>query len=91
MYLLSVRIENLARYIIHASFSQERMQYLDQEEKGESRLYFQRRQVNQGFTGNRIARRYVFAHTNKGEQMVRHYGYYENFEKLSIMSFRPKG
>ena len=73
-------MENLARYIIRASFSQERMQYLDQED---GRLYIQeRREVNQGSRrwGNGRPR-CVWHIPNRGEQMVRYYGYYSNVSR----------
>jgi len=52
-------MENLARYIIRASFSQERMQYLDQEG---TVVYTSR----DGATTRNFP--------NRGEQMVRYYG-----------------
>ena len=72
-------MENLARYIIRASFSQERMQYLDQEGTV----------VSISKDGKKIKpfppREWLAAMCshipNKGEQMVRYYGYYRNVSR----------
>jgi len=63
-------VENLARYIIRASFSQERMQYLDQEK---NRLYIQRRQDKQELPRPEMAGSDVFAYpdTLKGKRQGR--------------------
>jgi len=79
-------MENLARYIIRASFSQERMQYLDQEGKvvytakdGKSSKVFPAQEWLAAMCSHI---------PNRGEQMVRYYGlckalhkpYYAEFE-----------
>jgi len=72
-------MENLARYIIRASFSQERMKYLDQEgtvvyisKDGKKTKIF-------------LAMEWLAAMCshipNKGEQMVRYYGFYSNVSR----------
>jgi len=77
-------MENLARYIIRASFSQERMQYLDQEGKV---VYTSRacpgRRSGDGRTSKSFPALEWLANLcshipNKGEQMVRYYGHYSN-------------
>jgi hypothetical protein len=65
-------MENLARYIIRASFSQERMQYLDQEG---TVVYTSK---DGATTRNFLALEWLAAMCshipNRGEQMVRYYG-----------------
>jgi len=72
-------MENLARYIIRASFSQERMQYLDQEG---TVVY---RSKDGAATRNFPALEWLAAMCshipNRGEQMVRYYGYYSNVSR----------
>jgi len=72
-------MENLARYIIRASFSQERMQYLDEEEKV---VYTSK---DGATTRNFPALEWLAAMCshipNRGEQMVRYYGYYSNVSR----------
>jgi hypothetical protein len=72
-------MENLARYIIRASFSQERMSYVPGNAKS--------------FTGPKTEKRRMpltplewlaamCSHVpNKGEQMVRYYGHYSNVSR----------
>jgi hypothetical protein len=72
-------IENLARYIIGASFSQERMTYIPEESRA---LYLSK----DGKKGNMFdALEWLAAMcyhvSNKGEQMVRYYGYYSNVSR----------
>ena len=72
-------MENLARYIIRASFSQERMQYLDQEAKV---VYTSK----DGRTSRIFAALEWLAAMcshipDKGGQMVRYYGYYSNVSR----------
>ncbi|MFH2076967.1 MAG: transposase [Pseudomonadota bacterium] len=72
-------MENLARYIIRASFSQERMQSLDQEGKV---VYTSK----DGRTSKSFpALEWLVAMSshipNRGEQMVRYYGYYSNVSR----------
>ncbi len=68
-------MENLARYIIRASFSQERMQYLDQEAKV---IYTSKDgRTSKSFPAPEWLA--MCSHIpNRGEQMVRYYGYYSN-------------
>jgi len=69
-------MENLARYIIRASFSQERMKYLDQE--GTVVYTAKDRKTNKVFPAMEwLAAMYTHM-PNRGEQMVRYYGYYSN-------------
>jgi hypothetical protein len=72
-------MENLARYIIRASFSQERMTYVP--EAG-SVIYRSKDGCN---TRLFEAMEWLAAMTshipNKGEQMVRYYGYYSNLSR----------
>jgi len=74
-------MENLARYIIRASSSQERMQYLDQEG---TVVYASK---NGATTKNFPALEWLAAMCshipNRGEQMVRYYGYYSNVHSTS--------
>jgi hypothetical protein len=80
-------MENLARYIIRASFSQERMQYLDQEAK----VVYASKTCSGPRSGagksNKVFDALEWLATmcshipNKGEQMVRYYGYYSNVSR----------
>jgi hypothetical protein len=69
-------METLARYIIRASFSQERMTYLQEE----SKALYQSKDGKKEKTFDALE--WLAAMTshvpNKGEQMVRYYGYYSN-------------
>ncbi len=69
-------MENLARYIIRASFSQERMTYLPDE----SRVIYQSKDGKQEKTFDALEwLAAMCSHVpNKGEQMVRYYGHYSN-------------
>jgi hypothetical protein len=69
-------MENLARYIIRASFSQERMMYLEQE--GMVVYTANDKRTSRSFPAlERLAA--MCSHIpNWGEQMVRYYGYYGN-------------
>jgi ribosomal protein S27E len=80
-------MENLARYIIRASFSQERMQYLDQEAKV---VYMSKAcpglrsgdgKSNKVFDAIEWLAAMCSHIPNKGEQMVRYYGYYSNVSR----------
>jgi hypothetical protein len=80
-------MENLARYIIRASFSQERMTYLDREAKV---VYTAKacpgpRSGHSKDTKVFPALEWLAAMCshipNKGEQMVRYYGYYSNVSR----------
>ena len=72
-------MENLARYIIRASFSQERMQYLAEPSKFVYRA--------KDRTGEKVfnALEWLAAMCShipdRGEQMVRYYGYYSNVSR----------
>jgi len=72
-------MENLARYIIRASFSQERMTYLDQEatvaytaKDGKDTKLFPALEWLAAMCSHI---------PNRGEQMVRYYGYYSNVSR----------
>jgi hypothetical protein len=66
-------MENLARYIIRASFSQERMQYLDQEGKD---VYTSKdKKTSKVFPALEWLVSLCSHIPNRGEQMVRYYGH----------------
>ena len=69
-------MENLARYIIRASFSQERMTYLPEE----SKVIYQSKDGKEDRVFDALEwLAAMCSHVpNKGEQMVRYYGYYSN-------------
>jgi len=69
-------MENLARYIIRASFSQERMTYL----REDSKVLYQSKDAKQSKTFDALEwLAAMCSHVpNRGEQMVRYYGYYSN-------------
>ena len=69
-------MENLARYIIRASFSQERMRYLDQEGTVVYRAKDGKDQKT--FPALEWLAAMCSHIPNRGEQMVRYYGYYSN-------------
>ena len=72
-------MENLARYIIRASFSQERMQYLDQEGKV---IYSAKDRMSvKVFPALEWLAAMCSHIPNRGEQMVRYYGYYSNVSR----------
>jgi len=72
-------MENLARYIIRASFSQERMNYLDQEGKV---VYTSKDgETTKIFTALEWMASMCSHIPNKAEQMVRYYGYYSNVSR----------
>jgi hypothetical protein len=80
-------MENLARYIIRASFSQERMHYLEQEGK----VIYTAKACPGHRSGDGTASKTfpalewlaaMCSHIpNRGEQMVRYYGYYSNVSR----------
>ena len=72
-------MENLARYIIRASFSQERMKYLDQE--GQVIYTAKDRKTNKVFPALEWLAAMCSHIPNRGEQMVRYYGYYSNVSR----------
>jgi len=69
-------MENLARYIIRASFSQERMQYLDQEGTVVYRSKYG--EATKSFPALEWLAAMCSHIPNRGEQMVRYYGWYSN-------------
>jgi len=72
-------IENLARYIIRASFSQERMTYIPEESKV---LYRSKDGKKENiFDALEWLAAKCSHFPNKGEQMVRYYGYYSNVSR----------
>ena len=72
-------MENLARDIIRASFSQERMQYLDQEGKV---VYISKdSRASKIFPALEWLANLCSHIPNRGEQMVRYYGYYSNVSR----------
>ncbi len=72
-------MENLARYIIRASFSQERMQYLDEE--GEV-VYKSKDGKDAKVSPALEWLAAMCSHIpNRGEQMVKYYGYYSNVSR----------
>jgi len=72
-------MENLARYIIRASFSQERMTYIAEE----SRVIYQGKdgKNEKVFDALQWLAAMCSHVPNKGEQMVRYYGYYSNVSR----------
>jgi len=72
-------MENLARYIIRASFSQERMTYIQEESKV---LYRSKDGKKENMFDALEWLAAMCSHVpNKGEQMVRYYGYYSNVSR----------
>jgi hypothetical protein len=69
-------MENLARYIVRASFSQERMTYI----RDESKVVYQSKdgKSEKVFDALEWLAAMCSHVPNKGEQMVRYYGYYSN-------------
>jgi hypothetical protein len=69
-------MENLARYIIRASFSQERMTYMPQQ----ARVIYESKdgKKEKAFDALDWLAALCSHVPNKGEQMVRYYGYYSN-------------
>jgi hypothetical protein len=72
-------MENLAQYIIRASFSQERMRYIPEETKV---IYQSKDGKEQKIFDALEWLAAMCSHVpNKGEQMVRYYGYYSNVSR----------
>jgi hypothetical protein len=80
-------MENLARYIIRASFSQERMKYMEQEG---TVVYTAKACPGHRSGDGRTSKNFpalewlaaMCSHIpNRGEQMVRYYGYYSNVSR----------
>jgi len=72
-------MENLARYIIRASFSQERMRYLEQE--GNVVYTSKDGRTSKNFPALEWLAAMCSHIPNRGEQMVRYYGYYSNVSR----------
>jgi len=72
-------MENLARYIIRASFSQDRMRYLENEGKV---IYTAKDgKTSKNFPAMEWLAAMCSHIPNRGEQMVRYYGYYSNVSR----------
>ncbi len=72
-------MENLARYIIRTSFSKERMTYVKEESKV---LYRSKDGKKENMFDALEWLAAMCSHVpNKGEQMVRYYGYYSNVSR----------
>ncbi len=75
-------LENLARYIIRASFSQERMTYIaaDKSADGTAKVIYESKDAKTSKTFDALdwLAQLVTHIPNKGEQMVRYYGFYSN-------------
>ena len=72
-------MENLARYVVRASFSQERMTYIPEE----SRVLYRSKDGHKEKVFDALEwLAAMCSHVpNKGEQMVRYYGYYSNVSR----------
>ena len=72
----------MARYVIRASFSQERMTYIPAHDAfdGVARVIYESKDGTRSKTFNALdwLAQLVTHIPNKGEQMVRYYGYYSN-------------
>jgi hypothetical protein len=75
-------LEQLARYIIHASFSQERMIYIPKRESsdGIAKVVYhsKNKEDSETFDALDFLARIVSHIPDKGEQMARYYGFYSN-------------
>jgi len=75
-------LENLARYVIRASFSEERISYLPACEccDGVAKVIYQSKNGGTSKTFDALdwLAQLVTHIPNRGEQMVRYYGYYSN-------------
>jgi hypothetical protein len=75
-------LENLARYIIRASFSQERMTYIpgDESANGVAKVIYESKDGKTSKTFNALdwLAQLTVHIPNRGEQMVRYYGFYSN-------------
>ena len=80
-------MENLARYIIRASFSQERMTYLDQEGK----VIYQAKdgKSSKNFPALEWMAAMCSHIPNRGEQMEKYYGRYSN-DSVYLVRFHEK-
>ena len=88
-------LENPARYIVRASFSQERMTYIpaDQSPEGEARVIYQSKDGTTTKTFHALdwLARLTTHIPNKNEQMVRYYGFYSNKSGSVAKLFRGYG
>ena len=82
-------MENIARYIVRASFSQERMTYLPDESKVVYRS--KDRKTLKSFDALEWLAAMCSHVPNKGEQMVRYYGYYSNVSRGRRKKWRRDG
>ncbi|MCJ7541527.1 MAG: transposase zinc-binding domain-containing protein [Desulfobacterales bacterium] len=74
-------LENLARYIIRASFSQERMTYIPANDSSDgAKVVYESKdgKTSKTFEAVDWLAQLVTHIPNRGEQMVRYYGYYSN-------------
>lgn len=75
-------LENLARYIIRASFSQERMTYIpcDESTDGVAKVFYDSKdgKTTKTFDALDWLAQLTTHIPNRGEQMVRYYGFYSN-------------
>jgi len=75
-------LENLARYIIRASFSQERMTYVAAQDSldGIAKVIYESKDGKRSKTFEALdwLAQLTTHIPNKGEQMIRYYGYYSN-------------
>jgi hypothetical protein len=75
-------LEDLARYIVRACFSQERMNYLPAKDSrdGQAKVIYKSKdgRTSKTFDALDWLAQLVTHIPNKGEQMVRYYGYYSN-------------
>ena len=81
-------LESLARYIIRASFSQERMTYIPVHESSDrvSKVIYASKdgKTSRTFDALDWLAQLVTHIPNKGEQMVRYYGFYSNKSRRSL-------
>jgi hypothetical protein len=84
-------LENLARYIIRASFSQERMTYIaaDESADGVAQVIYESKdgKATKTFEALDWLAQLVTHIPNKGEQMVRYYGFYSNKKSSSTWTY----
>jgi hypothetical protein len=82
-------MENLARYIIRASFSQERMQYLAEPSKV---VYRAKEGTEEKVLDPLKWLAAMCSHIpDRGEQMVRYYGYYSNVSRGKRKELKTTG
>jgi hypothetical protein len=81
-------MENLARYIIRASFFQECMQYRDQQ--GTVVYTSKDGETTKNFPALEWLAAMCSHIPNRGEQLVRYYGYYSNVSRENGFSLKPR-